>query len=61
MAISDLRIVVYRLQDGGDNDPIINQVRVQAGTLLSILPMLILFLFTQKTFTESIERTGLVG
>ena len=61
VAISDLRIVVYRLQDGGDNDPIINQVRVQAGALLSILPMLILFLFTQKTFTESIERTGLVG
>lgn len=61
VAISDLRIVVYRLQDGGDNDPIINQIRVQAGALLSILPMLILFLFTQKTFTESIERTGLVG
>ncbi len=61
MALSDLRIVVYRLNDAGGDDPVITQVRVQAGALLSILPMLILFLFTQKTFTESIERTGIVG
>ena len=61
VALSDLRIVVYRLNDAGGDDPVITQVRVQAGALLSILPMLILFLFTQKTFTESIERTGIVG
>ena len=61
VALSDLRIVVYRLNDAGGDDPVITQVRVQAGALLSILPMLILFLFTQKAFTESIERTGIVG
>lgn len=33
----------------------------QAGALLTILPPLILYLFTQRHFTESIERTGLVG
>lgn len=34
---------------------------LQAGALLSILPPLVLYCFTQKFFTESIERTGLVG
>ncbi len=39
------------------------QVRsfLMAGTLLSILPPLVLYIFTQRFFTESIERTGLVG
>lgn len=34
---------------------------LQAGALLTIAPPLILYIFTQKYFTESIERTGLVG
>ncbi len=34
---------------------------LMGGTLLSILPPLLLYIFTQKFFTESIERTGLVG
>ncbi len=61
VALADLRIIVFRLDGAGEEDPMITQVRVQAGALLSILPMLILFMFTQKTFTESIERTGIVG
>ena len=34
---------------------------LQAGCLLAILPPLILYIFTQRFFTESIERTGIVG
>lgn len=34
---------------------------LQAGCLLTILPPLILYIFTQRLFTESIERTGIVG
>ena len=34
---------------------------VQSGALLASLPPLILFCFTQRFFTESIERTGIVG
>lgn len=34
---------------------------MMGGTLLSVLPPLILYICTQKFFTESIERTGLVG
>lgn len=32
-----------------------------AGCLLTILPPLVIYIFTQKYFTESIERTGIVG
>lgn len=60
-AIADLKVDVFRLKDGGDTNPMINQVRMQAGALLSIAPMLVVFLFGQKTFTESVERTGIVG
>lgn len=35
--------------------------KMQAGSLLSILPILIMYLVLQKYFTESIERTGIVG
>lgn len=34
---------------------------LQAGVLLAILPPLIMYLFLQRYFTESIERSGLVG
>lgn len=34
---------------------------VQAGVLLSISPLLILYLFCQKVFVESVERAGIVG
>lgn len=40
-----------------------DQIRtyLQAGSLLTILPPLVIYLFTQRFFTESIERTGIVG
>lgn len=34
---------------------------LQAGALLTILPPLTIYVFTQKYFTEGIERTGIVG
>ena len=33
----------------------------QSGALLTIFPPLVLYIFAQRYFTESIERTGLVG
>ncbi len=37
------------------------RIFIQSGALLCVAPPLVLYLFTQKYFTESIERTGLVG
>lgn len=34
---------------------------ISAGALLVVVPPLVLYIFTQKYFTESIERTGIVG
>lgn len=34
---------------------------LQAGVLLSIIPLLIIYLVFQRQFTESIERSGIVG
>jgi len=42
-------------------DPFEVAARLQAGCLLLILPMLIMYAFLQRYFTESIERTGIVG
>lgn len=36
-------------------------VWMQAGCLISIAPMLILYIVLQKHFTEGVERSGLVG
>jgi len=35
--------------------------RVMAGALMTILPILVLYLFTQRYFVESVERTGIAG
>ncbi len=46
---------------GAISDPYMVATQVQAGCLLTIGPILILFLFLQRFFVESIERTGIVG
>jgi multiple sugar transport system permease protein len=34
---------------------------IMTAALLAVLPLLILYMFTQRFFVESIERTGLIG
>ncbi len=60
MALTMLR---QNLETLGVNtlDPFTLSARLQAGALLTVLPMLLMFGFLQKYFTESIERTGIVG
>ena len=41
--------------------PAISSMYTNTGSLLVVLPLLILYLFAQKRFVESIERTGIVG
>ncbi|MGG4143108.1 carbohydrate ABC transporter permease [Paenibacillus algorifonticola] len=51
------------LQDGASSkaDPFYMSMVQDTGILLAILPLIILYLFVQRYFVESIERTGLVG
>lgn len=46
---------------GSGTTPFETRMYLMGGALLTILPPLLLYLFAQKFFTESIERTGLVG
>lgn len=39
----------------------INEAINMAGTFLNMLPLLIVYFFTQRWFVESIERTGITG
>ena len=34
---------------------------LSCGCILVLLPLVIMYIFAQKQFTESIERTGIVG
>lgn len=59
-AIVSLRVKVQWMENF-NKDYMLNQVRIQAGALLSILPMMIVFAIGQKYFRTGIERTGIVG
>jgi len=50
--------------DGGDAsqaDPFYLSMVQDTGILMAILPLIIIYLFVQRYFVESIERTGIVG
>ncbi len=60
-ALASLRSTLERLATQNGSDQLMVQVQVQAGALLAIAPMLILFIIAQRYFTEGIERSGIVG
>nr|WP_127490654.1 carbohydrate ABC transporter permease [Paenibacillus glycanilyticus] len=47
--------------DASAKDPFYLSMVQDTGILLAILPLIVLYLFVQRYFVESIERTGLVG
>lgn len=61
-----LAVIKYNLAQTGAAganylDAFLYITRVQAAALLVIAPLLIMYIFAQRFFTESIERTGIVG
>ncbi len=58
-SLASLRTVLQRLE--GQVDLMAVQAQVQAGALLAIAPLLILFIFGQRYLSEGIERSGIVG
>jgi multiple sugar transport system permease protein len=62
--LSSLPSNLAQILGGGtaaESDPFYLSVVQETGILLSILPLLIMYLFVQRYFVESIERTGIVG
>ena len=60
LRLSNLKMVLNSAA-GQQLDPYQLSVLLPAGCLLVILPPLLLYILFQRYFTESIERTGLVG
>ena len=54
-------LLSQQLFNNADVSPREQIVWMEAGCLISILPILIMYVFLQKYFTEGIERSGLVG
>ncbi|MFD0712241.1 carbohydrate ABC transporter permease [Paenibacillus sp. GCM10027626] len=42
-------------------DPLYSSILTNAGALLVMLPLIIMYFFVQRYFVEGVERTGLVG
>ncbi len=45
---------------GGQTDEYYNEALVMAATVLVVLPLVVVYSFTQRHFVESVNRTGLV-
>lgn len=48
-------------QTGAVVDPVLVQLIVDTGILMAIAPLIVMYLFVQRWFVESVERTGIVG
>lgn len=60
VALSSLRVDLAALIGGQTStDPIRIQTRVQAGCLLAIVPMFLLYVFAQRKLADSIEHIGI--
>lgn len=59
VALSSLRQDLQTLSIQGDPYQLVT--RLQTGSLLTVLPLLVMYTALQRYFTESIERTGIVG
>ncbi|MFC0470748.1 carbohydrate ABC transporter permease [Halalkalibacter kiskunsagensis] len=47
--------------EAGSNDPFFQSMVQDTGILLSMLPLIIMYLFLQRYFVQSVERSGVVG
>lgn len=59
--LSNLAASLNGLHSGGATDEVTRNLIAYAGILFLIVPLLVLYLFTQRFFVQSVERSGLVG
>ncbi len=59
--ISNVARSLNELHAGGASDEVTRNLIAYAGVIFLVLPLVVLYLFTQKFFVQSIERSGLVG
>lgn len=64
--LSKVKVLSTQLTDmgpalGKEPDPVYQSMLLNTGVLLMMGPLIALYLFVQRYFVESVERTGLVG
>ncbi|NIK75362.1 ABC-type glycerol-3-phosphate transport system permease component [Paenibacillus castaneae] len=63
--LSKVKVLSTSLMDMGvslgEPDPVFQSMLLNTGVLLTTGPLIIMYLFVQRYFVESVERTGLVG
>ncbi|NMM52220.1 carbohydrate ABC transporter permease [Paenibacillus aquistagni] len=63
--LNDVKVLSTQLMNMGVNleepDPVLQSILLNTGVLLITAPLLIMYLFVQRYFVESVERTGIVG
>jgi multiple sugar transport system permease protein len=63
--LKKVKVLSTSLMDMGmglkEPDPVYTSMLLNTGVLLTIAPLIILYLFVQRYFVESVERTGVVG
>jgi multiple sugar transport system permease protein len=60
MRLNDFVTKFYRMYPSSSGN-VINESIQLAGTMLTVLPLIIIYLVLQRQFVESIERTGITG
>lgn len=61
VSLSRLESALSSAGNAANVDPFAVFLKLQAGCVLLILPLVIAFIFLQSKFTESIDKTGIVG
>lgn len=62
MEIGNIGTTMMQHFTGGTNGSVTDyMVWIEAGCLMSLLPILIMYIFLQKQFVEGVERSGLVS
>jgi multiple sugar transport system permease protein len=63
LTILNTRMSMLQAAQGFSSDDIylLGSTVLEAGCLMVILPLIIMYIIGQRYFTESIERTGIVG
>ncbi|MGZ9585111.1 carbohydrate ABC transporter permease [Paenibacillus marinisediminis] len=63
--LNDVKVLATQLMNMGiglkEPDPVYQSMLLNTGVLLMTAPLIIMYLFVQRYFVESVERTGIVG
>jgi multiple sugar transport system permease protein len=63
--LKQVKVLSTSLMDMGvglkEPDPVYTSMLLNTGVLLTIAPLIVMYLFVQRYFVESVERTGITG